>query len=65
MKYTASQLYEIIITENVIFCNGCSEKDSISCDPENAADYFFNEGWRVTRSQKVYCPECAAKKLKQ
>lgn len=64
MKYTASQLYEIILTENQIYCNGCSGKDSITSDPDEAAEYFFKAGWRVTKSQKVYCPECANKKLK-
>lgn len=65
MNYKYSDLVDYIQILANIDCDNCS-KSAISecCDGWDAADEFFRNGWRVTRSGNVYCPDCAKKKLK-
>lgn len=66
MKYKADDLYNYITTTHEIECINCDTTDAIGdCDEIDALEYFFNEGWRVTKGEMVYCPKCAKKKLKQ
>lgn len=47
-----------------IQCDNCSAMKEMQFFTEDeAGEHFHNEGWRAPRSL-VYCPKCAAKKLK-
>lgn len=59
------QLHHSILTSAEIECNICGIKDNIqNADEWEAADYFYSQGWRSPRMNKVYCRQCAKKKLK-
>lgn len=59
-------LYEDIQSEHTIVCSNCCCYESIfSYDAFDAAEVFYENGWRATRYNNVYCRDCAKKKLKQ
>lgn len=65
MKYKAEDLYEDIHSMVDITCNHCGLNNHYhNLDEYDACDVFFKDGWRST-TNNVYCPKCAAKKLKQ
>ena len=61
-KYDAMDLYDFIEVESYIQCSRCATTHTTWGD--NNEQHFFNAGWRATKKGNVYCPECAAKKLK-
>jgi uncharacterized Zn finger protein (UPF0148 family) len=66
MKYEPFDLYDSIETECTITCSNCGRQSSVhGIESDNAADVYFDEGWRATKNGNVYCPKCAKKKLKQ
>ena len=59
MKYDAYDLD--YLEEYTIYCESCGREDSsFEIQPEG----FFRDGWRMTKNNNQYCPECANKKLK-
>ena len=50
-----------------IKCDNCGKKEEVhgADDGVEAADYFYEKGWRVTIHRNCYCPECVKKKLKR
>ena len=64
-KNKSDSLYDAIIVSVEISCNNCRKTNTIhECDEFDACDSFYEDGWRMTRAQNVYCPECAKIKLK-
>lgn len=65
MKYNSDQLADFCEVEVAIKCTRCDKVGFLSfCDQYEAADIFFEEGWRATEKH-CYCPKCAEKYLKQ
>lgn len=63
-QYNAEQLEDWIETTHSITCSKCRDGvDNHMGDEYQAAEGFFNDGWRSTGAN-VYCPNCAALKLK-
>lgn len=51
---------DVVQTETTIECTKCLT-GSAYCDIESAAiEYFYEDGWRVTKDG-VYCPTCVNK----
>ncbi len=58
-------LQENIVTEVQIGCSCCKDqKSGYFIDEYDFSEKLIEIGWRATQSGKVYCPTCAAKKLK-
>lgn len=59
------RLYESIITTQDIICANCKSSSTLYNIGEfEAAEKFQSMGWRVTKYNNVYCPNCAKVKLK-
>ena len=62
---SSDDLLDEIVTESTITCSFCKETQSLMfCDQYDAAERFFDDGWRMGTT-KCYCPKCADKKLKK
>ncbi len=60
----STQLHEAILTSHDISCDNCKKTESaFNIDDFDACDVFYENGWRMR--SKVYCPDCAKKKLKR
>ena len=65
VKYAPMDLRESIGIKCTISCSSCSKEGVIYGSDDDEASYiFFEHGWRSTKKENVYCPECAKKKLK-
>lgn len=63
-QYNADDLVDWIMTCHTIQCTRCNMSlDNMMSDEYGAAEGFFKDGWRSTGAN-VYCPSCAAIKLK-
>jgi hypothetical protein len=62
-KQIAELIEEALVTSE-IDCSGCGIEEKCEGDSYDAAEYFYEQGWRVTRFN-TYCPHCATDKLKQ
>ena len=61
------ELYEHCETVSTIHCTTFKCKNRSThhqIDPMEAGALWYQEGWRATKHQNVYCPACAKKKLK-
>lgn len=54
------ELYDMVETESSIGCDKCDESDYQRADGRDAAEWFYNKGWRIIMDQ-IYCPKCANK----
>lgn len=64
-KNKANSLYEAIEVHVEITCSSCNKTETLhGCDEFDACEVLYEDGWRMTRSQNVYCPTCSKKKLK-
>ena len=60
---------EDIIAENIlsvceIECSNCDKVGGEYCmDEFDAANEFIKKGWRGTKHNNIYCPECSKIKL--
>ena len=48
-------------TETTIACVKCGIDKTLHTDAYYASENFYNEGWRIIRGNKCYCPDCAKK----
>jgi hypothetical protein len=63
--YTSAQLTDYCQIETSIECSNCRAIEACMMGDESmASDEFFEKGWRATKGNNCYCPECAMKKLK-
>lgn len=66
MGYNPEDLVEAIVVIHMIRCDACDVRDEevAMSSEEDSAFELYKKGWRITSRQKVYCPKCAKKKLK-
>lgn len=67
MSKAVDQIIEIenfLWIEATIECGKCPKMDGIHADSDEAANHFYDEGWRVIDGE-IYCKSCAAKLRKR
>ena len=58
-------LYEGCETSTTITCINCGHSDILmGLDEFSSSEMFYENGWRATIHNNIYCPKCAKKKLK-
>lgn len=58
-------LYNYIVSFHMITCNKCGKEGNTTLDDAfEAADIFYEDGWR-TINDDVYCKTCYKKKTKK
>lgn len=55
-------LSELVVMESWIECEHCNEVSSCMGDEYEAAEEFYNQGWRVDKDGYAIGPKCARKK---
>lgn len=65
MSKEIDRLSESIEITATIDCSKCTEIGALfGVDEYEAAHSFSDDGWRITQSGNIYCPQCASKKLR-
>lgn len=52
-------LYDGSITTTEVTCTKCNSSVGVAMDGMDAAERFYNQGWRSVKGQPV-CPKCKA-----
>lgn len=56
-------LYNYSVTDTLIECSvsSCKRIDGEEMDGQDAAEEFYERGWRVNDADEVFCPNCVRK----